>query len=356
MRLWQLGTALSLLGLAMAGCNSGGNTGETTGSGGGTTGGTAQGGKTLKIGLVFDSGGRGDKSFNDSAYRGLEKAKTELGIEEKTVDSAKEADYENNLETHAAGGCDLIFAVGISMKTALTNVAPKHPNVKFAIVDEAVDAPNVRSLVFKEEEGSFLAGYLAGLMSTSNKLGFVGGKEIPLIKKFEVGYAAGAHTANPAIEVLPAKYTGDWNNVDLGKQNAKVLFGQGADVVYSAAGRCGLGVIEAAKEENKYAIGVDSDQDYLAEGRVLTSMIKRVDESVFQTIRDLKDGKFDVGTKVYDLKANGVGLSEMKFTKDAIGAEKLAKVEEISKKIASGEIKVPATADELTAYLASVKK
>ncbi len=353
MRLWQIGAALSLLGLAMAGCNSS-NTPEdgTTGTAG--TGKPAA--KQLKIGLVFDSGGRGDKSFNDSAYRGLEKAKTELGIEEKTVDSAKASDYENNLETLAAGGCDLIFAVGINMKDALTKVAPKHPNVKFAIVDEVVEAPNVRSLVFKEEEGSFLAGYLAGLMTTTNKIGFVGGMEIPLIKKFQSGYEAGAKTANPGLEMLPAKYTGDWNNVDLGKQNAKVLFGQGADIVYSAAGKCGLGVIEAAKEESKYAIGVDSDQDYLAEGRVLTSMVKRVDESVFQTIRDLKEGKFDIGTKVYDLKANGVGLTEMKFTRAAIGDEKLAKVNEISVKITSGEIKVPTTSEELAAYLATLKK
>lgn len=355
----NLGIFLGIMTLALAGCGSGSGdstTNSTAGSGSPGTGSPQPEGKKLKIGLVFDSGGRGDKSFNDSAYRGLERAMKELGIEEKTVDSAKEADYENNLETLASGGCDLIFAVGISMKTALTNVVAKHPNVKFAIVDEVVDAPNVRSLVFKEEEGSFLAGYLAGLMTASNKIGFVGGKEIPLIKKFQAGYEAGAKTANPSVEVLPAKYTGDWNNVDLGKQNAKVLFGQGADIVFHAAGRCGLGVINAAREENKYAIGVDSDQDYLAEGRVLTSMVKRVDEAVFQTIRDLKDGKFDTGTKVYDLKANGVGLSEMKYTKAAIGEEKLAKLKEITDKITSGELKVPSTMDELASYLAGLKR
>jgi basic membrane protein A len=340
------------LALALVACNS---EKPATGSTG-TTGTTTATGKKLKIGLVFDSGGRGDKSFNDSAYRGLERAVKELGVEEKTVDSAKEADYEGNIDALAEQGVDLIFGVGISMKTALENIAPKYPNMKFAIVDAPVELPNVRSLVFKEEEGSFLAGYLAGLMTKTNKLGFVGGMEIDLIKKFLAGYEAGAKSANPAVEVLPAKYTGDWANQDLGKQSAKTLYGQGADIVFHASGKCGLGVIEAAREEGKYAIGVDSDQDHLAEGRVLTSMIKRVDEAVFQTIKDLHDNKWDAGTKMYDLKASGVGLSDMTFTKDKIGAENLKKVDEQKAKIIAGEFKVPATPDELTAFLAALKK
>lgn len=343
MRVWKIGAVLPLLALALVACNSEKPTETATG-------------KKLKIGLVFDSGGRGDKSFNDSAYRGLERAVKELGIEEKTVDSAKEADYEGNIDALAEQGVDLIFAVGISMQKALSVIAPKYPNMKFAIIDAPVDSPNVRSLVFKEEEGSFLAGYLAGLMTKTNKLGFVGGMQIPLIMKFQAGYEAGAKSANPAVEVLPAKYTGDWTNQDLGKQSAKTLFGQGADIVYHASGRCGLGVIDAAREEGKFAIGVDSDQDYIAEGSVLTSMIKRVDESVFQTIKDLHDGKWDTGTKVYDLKSNGVGLSDMTFTKDKVGAENLKKVDEMRAKIVSGELKVPATAEELATYLASVKK
>lgn len=351
MSVWKIGVVLPLLALSLAACNS-----KPQESATGTTGTAAPEGKKLKVGLVFDSGGRGDKSFNDSAYRGLERAVKELGIEEKTVDSAKEADYEGNIDALAEQGVDLIFAVGISMQKALSVVAPKYPNMKFAIVDAPVDSPNVRSLVFREEEGSFLAGYLAGLMTKSNKLGFVGGMEIPLIKKFQAGYEAGAKTANPNVEVLPAKYTGDWSNQDLGKQSAKTLYGQGADIVYHASGRCGLGVIEAAREEGKYAIGVDSDQDYLAEGRVLTSMIKRVDESVFQTIKDLKDGKWDTGTKVYDLKANGVGLSDMTYTKDKVGPENLKKVDEMRAKIVAGEFKVPETAEELASYLATLKK
>ena len=311
----------------------------------------------MKVGIVFDSGGRGDKSFNDSAWAGLERAQKELGIEPKTVESKSEKDYETNLNELAEAGCKMIVAVGINMETALSAVAPKHPDVKFAIVDGDVKAPNVRALRFKEQEGSFLAGYLAGLMTQTNKIGFVGGQKIPLIERFRVGYEAGAKTANPNVELVPAKYTMDWVNNALAKTAATILFtDNNADIVYHAAGRAGLGVIAAASEQKKYAIGVDSDQDYLAEGYVLTSMIKRVDEAVFQTVRDFKNGKFEAGEKIYDLAANGVGLSEMKFTKEKIGAEKLAKVAAVAAQIKSGELKVPGKEDELAAYLGSHKK
>ncbi|MFN8220772.1 MAG: BMP family ABC transporter substrate-binding protein [Fimbriimonadales bacterium] len=288
---------------------------------------------------------------------GPERAQKDLGVEPKPVESKSEKDYEGNLTALADGGCDMVVAVGINMETALKTVAPKYPNVKFAIVDGSGEGANVRSLRFKEEEGSFLAGYLAGLMTKTNKIGFVGGMEIPLIKRFQCGYEAGAKTANPACVLLPPKYTGDWNNNDLAKTAATVLFTEGgADIVYHAAGRAGLGVIAAAGEQKKYAIGVDSDQDYLAEGFVLTSMIKRVDEAVYQTIKDLQGGSFAAGEKVYDLAANGVGLSDMKFTKDKIGADNLKKLDEIKAKIVSGEIKVPAKPEDLATYLANVKK
>ncbi|HVL39705.1 MAG TPA: BMP family ABC transporter substrate-binding protein, partial [Fimbriimonadaceae bacterium] len=190
-------------------------------------------------------------------------------------------------------------------------------------------------------EGSFLAGYLAGLMTKTGKLGFVGGMEIDLIKKFLAGYAAGAKLANPSVQILPAKYTGNWNDAGIAKEAARALFSQGADIVYHAAGRAGLGVIDAAKDAGKWAIGVDSDQDHIAQGRVLTSMVKRVDEAVFQTIKDLKEGNFSAETKTYDLAANGVGLSEMRFTKEQVGEENLRKLEEVRAKIISGEIQVP---------------
>lgn len=339
---------LALISLALCGCQSG----DTVAKSGPPTDGAQA--KTLKVGIVFDSGGRGDKSFNDSAYRGIERAKSEFKIEERTVDSKSEKDYDPNLSALAEDGCDLVIAVGLNQKNALDDVSKKFPNVKFAIVDAVCDSPNVRSLLFKEEEGSFLAGFVSGLVSKSGKVGFVGGMNIELIHKFMNGFEAGAKTANPKIEMLPPKFTENWDNVDTAKAAAKVLFSDGADVVYAAAGRAGLGVISAAKETGKYAVGVDSDQDYLAEGNVLTSMIKKVDEAVFQSIKDLKDGKFTATKYVYDLKAGGVGLSEMKYTKDKIGADNLKKVQGVSDRIKSRELKVPATDDELKAYLSSV--
>jgi len=313
-------------------------------------------GSALMVGVVYDKGGLGDKSFNDSAHAGIVRAEKDMGITDKAVESKSEKDFETNLTGMADAGCDLVIAVGVTQKTALEAVSQKYPNVKFAIIDASVKQPNVRSLLFTEQEGSFLAGYLAALTTKTNKVGFVGGMEIPLIKKFQAGYEAGVKTANPAVEVLPAKYTGDWDSQDKGKVAANVLYAAGADIVYHAAGRAGLGVISAAKEQNKYAIGVDSDQDDVEKGFVLTSMIKHVDEAVYQTIKDLADNKFAAGDKIYDLKSGGVGLSDMKFTKDKIGKENIAKVKEISAKIVKGDVKVPSTPEELAKYEEKIAK
>jgi len=256
----------ALLALYLYGCSASSSRSDNAG-----TGSSSQ----IKVGVVFDSGGIGDKSFNDSANRGLQKAVTNFHITAKSIQSASEKDYEGNLTAMADAGCQLIFAVGLNQADALKLVAPKYPTVDFAIVDGQVAAPNVRSLNFSEEQGSFLAGYLAGLTTKTGKVGFVGGEELDLIKKFYVGFEAGAITANPNVQVLPAKYVGDWDNVDIAHAEALQLFGSGADIVYHAAGRAGLGVITAAKEQGKYAIGVDSDQDDVAPGTVLTSMVKQ---------------------------------------------------------------------------------
>lgn len=316
----------------------------------------SSGTKPLLVGVVFDSGGRGDKSFNDSAYRGLQKAEKDLGVQEKTIDSKSEKDYGPNLDAMAEAGCDLVFAVGYSQADALKQVAPKYPNVKFAIIDtDTVVAPNVRSIVFDEEQGSFLAGYLAALMDKTGKIGFVGGMTGDLIHKFEAGYRAGALTVNPNIQVT-AKYTESWDDSALGKAAAATLFGDGADVVYHAAGRCGRGVIDAAQEAGKYAIGVDSDQDDIAPGTVLTSMIKHVDNAVYQTIEDVKDGKFEAGTKRYDLKSNGVGLSDFKFTKDKIGQANIDKVNAVADQIKDGKILVPSKLEDVDAYAKTIRR
>jgi len=324
-----------------------------------TTAGTAGLGaarEPLTIGIVFDSGGLGDKSFNDSCWAGIERAKKDFGIKAIAVQSKSPKDYETNQAALAAKGCDLVIAVGVNQAAALKKVAPMHPEAKFALVDEEVAAPNVRSLKFKEEEGSFLVGYLAGLMTQTGKVGFVGGMELPLIEKFRCGFVAGARTANPNVVALDPKYTGDWNNADLAKAAANVLYGQGADIIFAAAGRAGLGVIQAAKDQKKWAIGVDSDQDYIAPGTVLTSMIKRVDLAVYRTIEDLQNGKFTASVQVFDLKADGVGTSEFLHTKDLIGEAKLAKLASAKEDIVSGKIRVPATPSELDKYLAQLPR
>lgn len=298
--------------------------------------------KPLTLGIVFDTGGLGDKSFNDSAWRGAQKAEKELGVKVLKVESTKASDYETNLAQLADQGADLVVGVGISMRPALEKVAPAHPETKFVSIDGApLEMPNVRTIQFREEEGSYLVGYLAGLMSKTGKVGFVGGQEIPLIKKFEYGYYAGAKAANPQIVLLPSKYTGNWDNQDTAKVAANVLFGSGADIVYHAAGRAGLGVIAAAKDAKKWAIGVDSDQDGEAPGTVLTSMVKNVDEGIFRTMKDLQEGKFTAGGVVYGLADGGVGTSAFAHTKDVIGPEKLAKLEEVRKAIVDGTVKVP---------------
>ncbi|MCC6686998.1 MAG: BMP family ABC transporter substrate-binding protein [Fimbriimonadaceae bacterium] len=311
--------------------------------------------KHLRVGIVFDSGGRGDKSFNDSAWAGIERAKKDFHIEETSIQSPSPAVYEGNLTKLADQNMDIVFAVGLGQGSALDKVAAKFPKAIFAIVDGDVKAPNVRMLKFKEEQGSFLAGYLAGCVTKTNKIGFVGGMEIPLIKKFQYGYAAGAKMANPKVELLPVKYTNDWNNADAGKASASVLYASGADIVYHAAGRAGLGVFTAAKEANKFAIGVDSNQDDIQKGLILTSMVKRVDEAVYQTIKDVVEGKFQPGEKVYDVASGGIGLTNFEFTKDKIGEQNLKLLKEVEEMIAKGELVVPSNEKEYNEFIEKLK-
>lgn len=311
-------------------------------------------GSKMMVGVVFDSGGRGDKSFNDSAYAGLQQAEKDLHVDGKTIDSKSEQYYAANLTGLADQGCKVIFAVGLAQADALKDVAPKYPNVKFGLVDGKLDAPNVRCLQFAEEQGSFLAGYAAALVTKTNKIGFVGGMDIPLIRKFLVGYEAGAKTAKPNIEILAPRFTSNWVDVGLGKAAAKVLFDSGADVVYHASGRCGLGVIDAAKDAKKWAIGVDGNQDGVQPGTVLTSMIKHVDRAVYNTIKDTISNTFTAGTVRYDLAAGGVSLTDFQYSKDQVGAANLAKLKSLQDDIARGKIVVPSTEEELAKFKAPV--
>ena len=298
--------------------------------------------KPLRVGIVLSTGGLGDKSFNDAAYRGLEQAKKDLGIEFKYVEPASPAEDEEFLREYAEAGYDLIIATGFQMTESARTVAADYQDVNFLMIDDVVDLPNVKSLVFKEEEGSFLVGVIAGLMTKNNAVGFVGGMENPLIKKFEVGFKQGAEYVNPGVKFFSVYTTGPnpFNDPVRGKENAISEINQGADVIYHAAGGTGMGVIAAAKEKRVFAIGVDSNQDGVEPGTVLTSMLKNVDVGVYDTVKALTNGEFEPGLTVYGAKENGVGVTEFEFTKEIIGAEKLQKFEEIKAKLMAGEIKV----------------
>ncbi len=335
--------------LAFAGC-SGKLT--STGPAPGAPGRQPAAAATLKVAEVTDTGGIDDKSFNASAWAGLQRAKKDLGVAARYVESHEQTDYESNLSMLADQKNDLVFAVGYLMEDALAKVAPSYAGTKFAIIDgSAPNQPNCLSIKFREEEGSFLAGYLAGRMTKTGAVGFVGGMEGPLIKKFEVGYYAGARTARPDIRMIP-KYVGSWTDVPKGKEIALAEFRQDADIIFAAAGKSGLGVLDAANERGPgfYGIGVDADQDAVHPGRVLTSMMKGVDSAVYDTVKNLKDGKWTPGERVYGIKEGGVHLSPMTYTKKDVPAEVLAKLDVISKMIADGKIKVPSTDDQMQTF------
>ncbi|MBP6086588.1 MAG: BMP family ABC transporter substrate-binding protein [Pelolinea sp.] len=303
----------------------------------------------FRAAMVTDLGGLAAsedvKGFSDLGWDALKKAEAELGIEITLVESTELAQLEPNLTKLASEGYDFVVGVGYLFTDAMAAVAPRFPDVNFAIVDSVVEAPNVASLIFAEEEGSFLVGAIAAGMSKTGIIGFIGGMEGPLIEKFEAGYIAGARSINPDIKVLSG-YTGNFTDVASGKELALTQFRQGADVIYAAAGSCGLGTIEAAKENGFWAIGVDTDQDGVAPGHVLTSMLKHVEVAVYDSLKSAYDGNFKSGVHLYDLAAGGVGYSELKYTRDQIPPELLEKVDALAERIKADEFDVPTTRDE----------
>jgi basic membrane protein A len=345
---------------------------------------------TRSVGLVTDIGGRGDQSFNDSALRGLEawaagvrfkgggyeplpsetraasvppelKSRVRpVAVTPLVVQSKVQEDYQPNLQLVVDQGASLVVGVGFALENAVETVAKQNPDARFLLIDSQVlDAkgavlrlPNVRTVVFKEHEGSFLAGALAGLVA-KDTVGFVGGMEIPLIKKFEAGFKAGVQTTNPKARVL-VQYTGSFDNVQHGKQAGADLVSKGAEVVFHAAGSDGSGVIQAVKEARAggkavFAIGVDSDQAHLAPEAVLTSMVKRVDLAVWQAVSDLDSNSFTAGDVVMGLGEGGVTLAPV--TLDFPGkAEALGRVEALRAAVVSGAIVVPPTEDALRAF------
>ncbi len=300
---------------------------------------------------MFDVGGRGDKSFNDAAYAGLERAQKELGVTFTTLETGEGSDREAQMRQLAAGGSQLVFGVGFLFSDDIYGLAQEFPKVKFACVDYTLKEgqvlpPNLVALEFKEQEGSFLVGALAGLVTRTGKVGFVGGMEIPLIKKFEAGYRAGAKAANPKVEVL-VKYAGTtgtaFKDPTKGKELGLAEYNQGADIIFHASGSTGLGVFEAAREKGKgnYAIGVDADQQAEAPGFILTSMVKHVETSVFDTILELKEGRWQGGVREFGLKEDGVGWVYDDQNKALIPDAVKAKVDALKAEIVAGRIVVP---------------
>jgi basic membrane protein A and related proteins len=302
----------------------------------------------LKVGLVFDVGGRGDKSFNDAAYKGLERAKKDFGIDFEVIDPGEGSDRESALRKLASKkDIGIVFGVGFIFTEDITKMALDFPDKKFGCIDYTVSKneipSNLTALEFKEEEGSFLVGTLAALLTKTNKIGFVGGMESALIKKFETGFTNGVKYINPEFKILSGyvSVTGDgFKNPGKAKEIALSQFSSGADIIYHASGLSGLGVFEAARDQKKLAIGVDQDQYNEAPGFVLTSMTKQVDEVIYQTIKDFKENKFMGGVKSLGLKEKGVDYIYDEKNKNLIPDDVRKKVEEIRTKIISGEIKV----------------
>jgi basic membrane protein A len=321
----------------------------------------------LKVGMVFDVGGKGDASFNDSAYRGLQWASEKFGVSHVEIEPGADADRETGLRMIASQDFDLVIGIGFLFTDAIKAVADDFPKTKFAIIDGFIpDKPNVSSLLFREHEGSFLVGIIAGLKAKEdgkNRVGFVGGMDIPLIHKFEAGYKAGVAYAYPDCKIL-SDYAGTVPTAFIdpvkGKELALAQIDKGAHVIYHASGLTGVGVFEAGKERKTYVIGVDSNQNYLghikkteqkaAENFGLTSMLKQVDVALFLTIKDLVNGKFNAGVRVFGLGDtitidntvyHGVYYAMDNYNKNLVSQDMLRKVTEAEKKILSGEIKVP---------------
>jgi basic membrane protein A len=301
------------------------------------------------VGLVFDIGGRGDKSFNDAAFAGLTRAQRELGIRFTTLETSEGSDREAQLRQLATGDSKLIFGVGFLFTDDVRALAKEFPEKKFACIDYTVTPndplpPNLVALKFREEEGSFLVGALAALLTKTNKIGFVGGMEIPLIRKFQAGYVAGARAANPNVQVL-IKYAGTtgaaFKDPTKGKELALAEYHSGADIIFHASGSTGLGVFEAARELKKLAIGVDSDQYDEAPGVVLTSMVKRVDNAVFDTIQKTMEGQWQGGVRDFGLAEKGVTWVIDDRNKALIPDAVKAKVDSLQALIVAGTLHVP---------------
>lgn len=312
---------------------------------GGTTTTVGDGSGKIKIGMVTDIGGVHDQSFNQSSWEGLEKlAKEDSSFFVKYLESKTDADYAINIDTLVDNDYDLIIGVGYMLSDAISNAADVYPDKKFAIIDEVIPTPkdNVACLTFKQEECSYLVGVVAAMMSKNNNIGYVQGMISENQNKFGVGYVAGAKSVNPDI-VVQQQVANSFADSAAGKALANKMFSDGADVIFHAAGGTGAGVISGCQENGIYAVGVDSDQSYIAPNNIITSAMKMVGVATMEISKDVKNGTFVSGEKVFSLENGGVDIAPTKthLTQDVIN-----KVEQVKKDIIAGKIKVPSTKEE----------
>jgi basic membrane protein A and related proteins len=298
---------------------------------------------TIKPAIVYDKAGKHDKSFGQSVWEGAQQFQKKTGIKFADFEPQNESQFEQGLRNFAQKGYSPILAVGFALSDAVKKVAGEFPKTHFGIIDSVVDGENVQSIVFKEQEGAYLVGVLAAMASKSGKVGFVGGMDIPLIRKFACGYVGGVKSINAKDEVIQnmTGTTGDaWNDPVKGGELAKAQIAAGADVVYHAAGATGNGVLQAAADAKKLGIGTDANQDYMHPGYVLTSNLKRVDTATIDLFNDEKDGKFKGGVRVLGLAEGGVGWSLDEFNKKLITADMKKTVEKAEADIKSGKLQV----------------
>lgn len=297
----------------------------------------------LKPALVYGTGGKFDKSFNEAAAAGAEKFKADTGVDYRDFEPTSDTQGEQAVRNFASRGYNPVIGVSFAWTSAIEKVAQEFPETSFVIIDSVVDLPNVSSITFKEHEGSYLVGLLAGMASKTGKVGFIGGMDIPLIRKFGCGYAQGAKAANTSVEVFQ-NMTGTtgaaWNDPVRGGELAKNQIDQGADVIYAAAGATGLGVLQTAADNKKLSIGVDSNQNHVHPGSVLTSMVKRVDLAVYDSFKAVQDGAFKAGTVSLGVAEDGVGFALDDNNKSLITAEMMTAVEKAKADIVAGTVKV----------------
>ena len=315
---------------------------------------TNNGSDKVTVAMVSDVAGINDQSYNQSAWEGLERAKKELGIEIKYLESQQDSDYATNVETLADEEVDLIIGVGSKLADTIKDAAKNYPDQKFAIIDETYpEIPsNVKSVLFESEQASYLVGLIAGKMSETKNVGFIGGLDIPVINTFKYGYMAGVKAADANCEIQ-AQYANSFNDQAKGKAITNQMISKGADVVFTAAGDVGTGSMEAIKEANKYGIGVDRDQSDLAPQNILTSAIKRVDVGMYETVKELVEGKFQGGTSTTSgLEQNGIGIADT--TSNLVPQDVLDFVNEKIEELKAGKISVPKTEEEYNEFIKSL--